>query len=131
MEKEHFLREKGWNIPVAEIRMEDECLFAHYDIDKDEQHTSYDGEEDGEYMHYDNGMEPYIACYIRVKHTATLESITEAIKANGCADVEKSAEAIYSLYLTELKKREQAKEHSGEHEVESLTGNEEKEEAEE
>lgn len=106
MNKEHFNRPKEWVIPTAEIRIEDECLFAHYDIERDESRQYETSSETGEQEAGELGMhqlqssdqEPYIACYIRVPHKATLEDIRQAIDLNGCHDVEKSAQAIYELY---------------------------------
>ena len=106
MNKEHFNRPAGWVIPTAESRIEDVCLFAHYDIERDESRqyetsSETSEQEDGELgMHQlqPSDQEPYIACYIRVPHKATLEDIRQAIKQNGCQDVEKSAQAIYELY---------------------------------
>lgn len=106
MKKEHFNRPIEWAIPTAEIRIEDECLFAHYDIERDESRQYETLSDDGEQEAGELGMrqlqpsdqEPYIACYIRVPHKATLETIRQAIEENGCQDAEKSAKAIYELY---------------------------------
>lgn len=101
MNKEHFSKPVGWVIPVAEIRMENECLFAHYDIEKEEKMMD---ENEQQMMHRDNTQEHFIACYIRVPHVATLDAITQAIKDNGCDNAEMYAKEIYSLYLQELEK---------------------------
>ena len=101
MNKEHFSKPAGWVIPVAEIRMEDECLFAHYDIEKEEKMMD---ENEQQMMHRDNTQEHFIACYIRVPHIATLDAITQAIKDNGCDNAEMYANEIYSLYSKELEK---------------------------
>ena len=106
MKKEHFNRPKEWVIPTAEIRIEDECLFAHYDIERDESRhydsateSSYpDAEEHNMSQMQPSDQEPYIACYIRVPHKATLETIRQAIEENGCQDADTSAKAIYDLY---------------------------------
>ena len=98
MNKEQFMRPKGWEIPTAEIRIEEKSLFAHYDIEKDDS-MSLRGQTDGEdMMRQESEEENYIACYIRIPHKATLEAIREAIRDNGCENVEVSAKAIYELY---------------------------------
>lgn len=98
MNKEQFMRPKGWEIPTAEIRIEEKSLFAHYDIEKDES-MSLRGQTDGEeIMRQESEEENYIACYIRIPHKATLEAIRETIRDNGCENVEVSANAIYELY---------------------------------
>ena len=101
MNKEHFSKPAGWVIPVAEIRMEDERLFAHYDIEKEEKMMD---ENEQQMTHSDNTQEHFIACYIRVPHVATLDAITQAIKDNGCDNADMYAKEIYSLYSQELEK---------------------------
>ena len=101
MNKEHFSKPSGWAIPVAEIRMEDQCLFAHYDIEKEEKMMD---ENEQQMMHRNNTQDNCIACYIRVPHIATLDAITQAIKDNGCDNADMYANEIYSLYLQELEK---------------------------
>ena len=101
MNKEHFSKPAGWVIPVAEIRREHECLFAHHDIEKEEKMTD---ENEQQMMHRNNTQDNFIACYIRVPHVATLDAITQAIKDNGCDNAEMYPNEIYSLYLQELEK---------------------------
>lgn len=101
MNKEHFSKPAGWVIPVAEIRMEDKCLFAHYDIEKEEKMTD-DNEQ--QMIYKDDTQEDFIACYIRVPHVATLDTITQAIKDNGCDNAEMYAKEIFSLYSKEISK---------------------------
>lgn len=101
MNIEHFEREKGFKIPLAEVVIENESLFAHYDIRKDEPKQT--DNENGRMSMADNGNDPYVACYIRIPHVATLESIKKAIEDNGCDDADKVAEEIYRLYMEEYK----------------------------
>lgn len=101
MNKEHFSKPTGWVIPVAEIRMEDKCLFAHYGIEKEEKMID-DNEQ--QMMYKDDAQEHFIACYIRVPHIATLDTITQAIKDNGCDNADVYAKEIFSLYSKEISK---------------------------